>query len=80
MSILTRLLSAVAQVAPVYLAQTAEERAAVRRMRYRVYVEEQIDMRLPGTDHALREIRQPDDEASGTLLFYTGTPPDRSPG
>jgi hypothetical protein len=71
-----RLLSALAKVAPVHLARTAEERAAVYRMRYRVYVEEQLDMHFPGTYHATREIRLPDDEAPGTLLFYTGTPPD----
>jgi hypothetical protein len=72
----TRLLSTLSRIAPVHIARTPEERAAVFRMRYRVYVEEQRDLRFPGTNHALREIRQPDDDEPTTTLFYTGTPPD----
>lgn len=75
---LARLLNALGRIAPVHIARTAEERAAIRRMRYRVYVEEQVDLRLPGIDHARRELGHPDDEAPSTLLFYTGTPPDIS--
>lgn len=76
LSVISRLLGAAARVAPAHLAKTAEERAAIWRMRYRIYVEEQSDLRIPGTDHVRRELRQPDDEAPGTLLFYTGTPPN----
>ena len=73
---LERVLHALARLAPVHVARTADERAAVYRMRYRVYVDEQRDVHLPGTDHGRREIRQPEDDLPGTLLFYTGTPPD----
>src|SRR3569832_800711 len=59
---------------PVRVARTEAERAAIFRMRYRVYVEEQGDASLPGADHARREIRTPEDDLPGVTLFYIGTP------
>ncbi len=73
---IARLLSLLSRLAPVHVARTAEERTAVYRMRYRVYVEEQHDLNFPGIDHARREIRLPDDDEPTTKQFYTGTPPD----
>src|SRR5688500_8877275 len=59
---------------PVRLAQSAEEREAVYRLRYAVYVRELRKEHAPGVDHARQEIRDPEDERAGAAIFYPGAP------
>ncbi|HXI56076.1 MAG TPA: cyclic nucleotide-binding domain-containing protein [Polyangia bacterium] len=61
------------RLAPVQEARSAEAREAIYRFRYHVYVEE-LGKRIAGADHQRRWIRDPEDEAPGTVLFYCGSP------
>lgn len=58
---------------PALIARTEEERAAVFRQRYDIYVREQNETASPGADHARREIRTPEDDLPETTLFYAGS-------
>ena len=73
---LAPLLGSIARLVPVRLARTEEERRAVWRLRYRIYVGEQHDVVFPDADHERRELRAPDDERPETRLYYTGALPD----
>jgi len=53
-------------------AETQEERDAIYRFRYRVYVEE-LKKGFLDVDHERRMIRDDDDETPGAVLFYTGS-------
>ena len=57
---------------PVHRATTQEEREAVYRFRYRVYVEE-FGRELGSPDHERRWVKDADDEAPCTTILYTGT-------
>ena len=67
---LTGLLS---RMEPVHEACTREEREAIYRFRYRVYVEE-LHHTVGGVDHQQRWLRDEDDDAPYALHVYTGTP------
>jgi len=58
---------------PVYRAETDAEREEIYRLRYQVYVDE-LGKQVVGADHARRRIHDPQDDAPGTQLFYTGNP------
>ncbi|MDX2142927.1 MAG: cyclic nucleotide-binding domain-containing protein [Rhodospirillaceae bacterium] len=55
----------------VHVATTAEERQAIYRLRYDVFVGE-LNRTLSGIDHERRELTDAEDEHPGTLLLYTG--------
>jgi hypothetical protein len=52
-------------------AETAPEREAIYRFRYRVYIEE-LKYNYPA-DHERKRLAQPEDEEPGTTLLYTGS-------
>lgn len=54
-------------------AETQEEREAIYRFRYRVYVEE-FGRELGSPDHGRQWVTDADDEKPTTTLLYTGTP------
>ncbi len=56
----------------VYQADSTEEREAIYRFRYKIYVEE-LKKGFLDVDHERRMIYDEDDEAPGSALFYTGT-------
>jgi hypothetical protein len=58
---------------PVYLAVTQEEREAVYRFRYGIYVEE-LGRRLGRPDHTAGLVHDDEDEQPYTLLLYTCGP------
>jgi hypothetical protein len=62
-----------AHLEKVHIAESEEEREAIFRFRYRVYVEE-LNKGFLEVDHGRRWIRDPEDDRPGTTLFYTGTP------
>lgn len=57
----------------VHVATTREEREAIYRFRYEVYVRE-FGRRLGEPDHERRWVRDQDDESAHTTILYTGTP------
>jgi len=57
----------------VHKATTQEEREAIYRFRYTVYVEE-LNRSIGGVDHERRWVHDDDDDAPYTTLLYTGTP------
>jgi hypothetical protein len=54
----------------VRVAETEEEREAIFRFRYSVYVEE-LNRKLGGADHARRVVHDDEDDRPYTLLLYT---------
>lgn len=72
---LTGLLS---RLEPVHEARTREEREAIYRFRYQVYVEE-LRHTVGGVDHERRRLCDEDDEAAYSIHLYTGSP-DRVTG
>lgn len=54
-------------------ATTPEEREAIYRFRYTVYVEE-LGRVLGGADHTKKTVTDPDDEKDFSVHLYTGTP------
>lgn len=54
------------------IARTPEEREAIYRHRYTIYVQEQGRRSAPGVDHERRRLAVPEDEAPGTTLYYLG--------
>jgi CRP-like cAMP-binding protein len=58
----------------VRVAETAREREAVYRFRYKVYIEE-LHYNYEA-DHERKWLRQPADDEEGTTLLYTGRPDD----
>ncbi len=60
----------------VHTAQSREEREAIYRLRYRVYIEELNKNLAENVDHERKWIIDEQDEQEGTMLFYTGAPPD----
>jgi CRP-like cAMP-binding protein len=71
---LTRTLGSFAGRVPVHLATTPEERAAIFRLRYDVYVEEQRRHNLPVPEGTPREVHAPEDDLPDAALYYVGTP------
>ncbi len=69
---LTTLTALLARLSPVHIARTPAEREAVYRLRYRIYVEEQQDLRVGHVDHDRGQIRSELDEDPHTLLFTIG--------
>ncbi len=61
------------RLATVRTATTAEEREAIYRFRYTIYVEE-LDKGFMDVDHDRRWVHDEGDELAGTSLFYTGSP------
>jgi CRP-like cAMP-binding protein/N-acyl-L-homoserine lactone synthetase len=61
------------QLKAVHRAATQEERDAVYRFRYRVYVEE-LHRELGGVDHARRMVRDDEDDQPHSHHFYAGSP------
>lgn len=61
------------QLKAVHRATTPEEREAIYRFRYRVYVEE-LHRELGGVDHAARMVRDDEDEKPTAHHFYVGSP------
>jgi hypothetical protein len=57
----------------VHKATTQEEREAIYRFRYTVYVEE-LNRSIGGVDHERRWVHDADDHAPSSTLLYTGTP------
>jgi len=58
----------------VAVARTPQEKEAIYRLRYDVYVRELGKGFLHDVDHAREQVRDEGDEHPGTLLLYTGTP------
>ncbi len=56
----------------VHRAETREEREAVYRFRYRVYVEE-FGRELGTPDHGRKWVTDDDDDAPYTSILYTGS-------
>ena len=58
---------------PVHRARTDDEREAIYRFRYQVYI---VELKYPyeDADHERRWLKQAEDEDPHTTLFYTGTP------
>ncbi|CAM2005453.1 cyclic nucleotide-binding domain-containing protein [Acanthopleuribacter pedis] len=54
----------------VYQAKTEEEKEAVYRLRYRVFVDE-LNKEVINADHRTRQIRDPEDAFPNTTLLYT---------
>lgn len=59
------------QLKPVHLARTPEEREAVYRFRYRIYVEE-LQREIGGVDHERRMVRDAEDDKPYSHHFYAG--------
>ncbi|MBD3305490.1 cyclic nucleotide-binding domain-containing protein [candidate division KSB3 bacterium] len=59
----------------VTIARTQEEREAIYRFRYQVYVEE-LKRDYPDADHTHKWLRDDDDEQAYTVNFYTGSMED----
>jgi hypothetical protein len=57
----------------VHTAKTREEREAIYRFRYHVYVEE-LGRELGGVDHEAKTVTDEDDEKDFSIHIYTGTP------
>jgi CRP-like cAMP-binding protein len=57
----------------VHRATTQEEREAIYRFRYRIYVEE-LHRELGGVDHAQRMVRDSEDDRPTAHHFYVGSP------
>ena len=60
---------------PVHVAVTRDEREAVYRFRYSVYVEE-LGRKLGLGDRERQEVHDPEDDQPYTTLLYTGSPAD----
>jgi len=60
----------VAALTPVYIAESEQEREALFRFRYSVYVEE-LGRKLGNADHRKRWVRDEEDDKPYTILFYT---------
>lgn len=58
---------------PVQRARSSEERDAILRLRYRIYVEE-LNKIVPEADHERRWVHDPEDDLPRSALFYTGRP------
>jgi CRP-like cAMP-binding protein len=71
---LTRALGKFAGRVPIHLATTSQERAAIFRLRYDVYVEEQRRHNLPVPEGTPREVHTPEDDLPDSALYYVGTP------
>lgn len=71
---LTRALGKFAGRVPIHLATTPQERAAIFRLRYDVYVEEQRRHNLPVPEGTPREVHTPEDDLPDSALYYVGTP------
>jgi hypothetical protein len=63
------------QLKSVHRAATQEERDAIYRFRYRIYVEE-LHRELGGVDHARRMVRDDEDDKPTAHHFYVGSPDD----
>lgn len=61
------------KVASVNVAATPEEKEAVYRFRYQVYVEE-LGKSVPAADHERKRLWDPEDDEEGAVIYYTGTP------
>ena len=61
------------RIPEVHVATSREEREAIYRFRYQVYVGE-FGRRLGEPDHERRWVRDEDDESPHTTILYTGTP------
>jgi hypothetical protein len=57
----------------VHKADTEEEREAIYRFRYEVYIEE-LHYEYAAADHARRRLKQEEDEKPYTTLLYVGSP------
>lgn len=68
------LIAAFARLEKVHIAQSEEERSAIARMRYRIYVEEKNEVSADGADHIRRELRTPEDDLPDATHFYIGSP------
>ncbi len=64
--------AAESRLEPVHRAETQEEREAVYRFRYRVYVEE-FGRELGSPDHERKWVTDSDDDAPCTTILYTGS-------
>ena len=62
---------------PVHQARTQEQREAIYRFRYEIYVEE-LHHTVGGVDHARRWLHDEDDDAPYAIHLFTGTPPEVS--
>lgn len=60
------------QLKPIHLARTQEEREAVYRFRYRIYVEE-LQREIGGVDHERRMVRDAEDDKPYSHHFYAGS-------
>ena len=67
------LTSLLKRLEPVHVASTPQEREAIYRFRYTVYVEE-LGYEVGGVNHAAKTVSSPDDEAEHIIHLYTGTP------
>jgi hypothetical protein len=63
------------QLKSVHRAASEEEREAIYRFRYRIYVEE-LHRELGGVDHARRMVRDDEDDKPTAHHFYVGSPDD----
>ncbi|MEZ4316695.1 MAG: cyclic nucleotide-binding domain-containing protein [Myxococcota bacterium] len=59
-----------------HVAKTEDEREAIYRQRYEIYVLGKGLREGPGVDHASGRLVEPDDEGENTTLYYIGTPDD----
>jgi hypothetical protein len=65
------LLELVARSTKVFEARSAEEREAVFKLRYSIYGQE-LRRDYPGMDHERRVLRQPEDDAPETRIYFAG--------
>jgi hypothetical protein len=66
------LLGLLARLTPLHVARSAGEREAIYRFRYGIYGQE-LHRDYPGIDHQRGLLKQDEDDAPETRLFYTGT-------
>jgi len=70
------LLNVFYRLQPAHVARTPEERQAVYRMRYHIYVAEQKRAGLPLVEGEIPEVHTPEDDEPLTMVFYLGKLPD----
>jgi len=66
------LLQWLSKLEPVHRAATPEDREAVCRFRYKVYIEE-LKYNHPAADHERKRLWEPEDDAAESTILYTGT-------
>ncbi len=62
----------------VHIARTRDEREAIHRLRFKVYIQELNKQLVENVDHDGKRIVDEEDEQEGTMLLFTGRPPDIS--